>query len=202
MENLPKENQPVVSKFKFFLLLGLGLVILVLVGEGVYWWKLKEKKKRPELTISTRSLSTLSKAELPAGLILSSPVEKEHLEKALLDKKYFQALSFFLPAQEPIKAIFGGRITKVLHDQKPFPNDLAFEEICLERKDKEFWASYIIVGEVLVQEGQEIVEGELLAKAKEEGLKSRSGINFSFWLHDKDNQTVRLSKEMFKATKY
>jgi len=220
MENLPKEEQSAASftlpskkpdRLKFFLFLGLGLVILVLIGEGIYYFKLKEKKKRSEVTIPTSLLPTPSEpvrqpvvaiepnmAELPAGLTLALPVEREYLEKALLDKAYSQVLSFFLPTQTPIKAVFSGRITKVLHDQKPFPNDLAFEEIRLEREDKEFWVSYVIVGEVLVQEGQELREGEVLAKAGEGKLKFRSGTNLSFWLHNKDNQMVKLSKEMFK----
>jgi len=219
MESLPKESQPSSSftlsakkpdRLKFFLFLGLGLIILVLIGEGVYYFKLKEKKKS-ELTIpSAPSPTPYERArqpavavkpdmvELPEGLTLALPVESEYLEKALLDKTSSQVLSFFLPAQTPIKAVFGGRITKVLHNQKPFPNDLAFEEIRLEREDKEFWVSYVVVGEVLVQEGQEVEEGEILAKAKEGGLKFRSGTNLSFWLHNKNNQMVKLSKEMFR----
>lgn len=211
MENLPTEKQPAASKLNFFLFLALGLVILILIGGGVYYFKLKEEKKKSEATIPAYPLLTPFEpakqpvvavepemVELPAGLVLALPVEREYLEKALLDKAYSQVLSFFLPAQTPIKAVFSGRITKVLHDQKPFPDDLPFEEIRLEREDKEFWVSYVIVGEVLVQESQEVKEGDVLAKAKEGELKFRSGTNLSFWLHNKDNQMVKLSKEMFK----
>lgn len=63
--------------------------------------------------------------------------------------------------------------------QKPFPDGLAFNEIRLERNDGEFWFSYVIVGEVLVQEGQKIAEGEILARAGEGGLNFRLGTNLS-----------------------
>jgi len=220
MENLPKKKQPPFSftlsakkpdRLKLFLFLAFGLVILVLIGEGIYYFRLKEKKKEFAKTVPSSSSPTPSgsvrqpvvavepdMAELPAGLTLALPVEREYLEKALLDKVYSQVLSFFLPAQTPIKAVFSGRVTKVLHDQKPFPNDSAFEEVRLEKNDKRFWASYVIVGEVLVREGQAVKKGEVLAKVKEGGLKFRSGTNLSFWLHNKDDQMVKLSKEIFK----
>jgi hypothetical protein len=197
---------------KFFLFFALGLVVLVLVGEGVYYFKLKDKEEKPvELDVSTGLFPAPSglagqpaavvepdMAGLPVGLTLALPVEEEYLEKALLDKKYSQVLSFFLPAQASIKAVFSGEVTKVLRDQKPFPNDLAFREVRLEREDKNFWASYVIVGEVLVQEGQKVEEGEVLARAGEGGLSFRSGTNLSLWLHNRDNRMIKLSKEIFK----
>jgi len=214
MENLPTQNQTLTAspgsskglKFSKIILILLGLVILVLVGEGIYWLKLNKEKKSLEITTLSKPSITEQPVvavepdmvELPTELSLASPAKKEYLETALLDKTYSQVLSFFLPAQESIKAVFGGRVVKVSHDKRPFPNDSVFEEVRLERNDKEFWVSYVIVGKVLVQEGQEIAEGEVLAEAEEGGLKFRSGTNLSFWLHNKDDQMVKLSKEMFK----
>ena len=63
--------------------------------------------------------------------------------------------------------------------QKPFPDDLPFNEIHLESEDGKFWVSYLIVGEVLVQEGQSVAEGEILARAGEGELNFRSGTNLS-----------------------
>jgi hypothetical protein len=45
-----------------------------------------------------------------------------------------------------------------MFDQKPFPDDLPFNEIHLESEGGKFWASYVIVSEVLVQEGQKIAK--------------------------------------------
>lgn len=182
-----------------------------LAAEGVYWFNFKKGEKISETSITAVVTSSPTEvpsqpivavapemAELPAGLSLALPVEREYLEGALLDKEYSQVLSFFLPVQTPVKAVFDGRATKVLLNQHPFPDDLPFSEIWLEREDGEFWVSYVIVGEVLVQENQSIAEGEILAKAGEGGLNFRSGTNLSLWLHNKDNQMVKLSKEIFK----
>lgn len=132
-----------------------------------------------------------------ADLNLAPPVEKSFLETAIIDKETSQVISFYLPPQEPIRAIFSGRVKQVFLNQKPFPNDLAFQEIRLEKEDGQLWSSYVLVGEVLVQEGEEVLVGDILAKAEEGGLGFRAGTNLSLWLHDKNDQMVALSKNIF-----
>jgi len=128
---------------------------------------------------------------------LIPPVEKKYFENIVMAEENVQVLSFFLDPEAPIKAIFKGKITKVLHEQTPFPNELPFEEILLEREDGEIGASYIYLGETLIKEGDMVEQGAVLAKAKEGGLDFRSGTNLSLWLHDKEGEFIRLSKEMF-----
>ncbi len=219
MENLPASDQASVSspsvakqlKNSKWLFIVLGVVILVLLIEGVYYFKLRKGEKALETSVAITPVPTRvplppavavepDMAELPEGLTLAVPVGKEYLEKAIIDKEFSQVLSFFLPKDEPIRAVFSGQITQVLLDQKPFPDDLPFNEIHLESEDGKFWVSYVIVGEVLVQEGQSVAEGAILAKAGEGGLGFRSGTNLSFWLHNKDNQIIKLSKEMFNRS--
>ncbi len=217
MENLPKKGQLAnvfkllfleLSKLKLFLFLVLGLVVLVLVIKTkiIPFPGVKEKGESVETTTPTGSSLVPSgpvvavnpnMVEFPEGLVLALPVGRENLDKAILDEGYSQVLSFFLPNQTLIRAVFGGRVTQVLYNQKPFPGDLAFNEIRLERNDGEFWVSYVFVGEILVQEDQGVVEGEVLAKAGEGGLGFRSGANLSIWLHNKNDEMVKLTKEIF-----
>lgn len=193
-----------------FLLTSLSLIVFVVYG----WIKIKSSQKEREAKIAkevqvTPSLSPReyfpgTTAELPVlkeppvGLFLALPVDKKYLEKALLDKENPQVLSFFLDPETQIRAVFAGKITSVFHNVKPFPNNNPFEEIRLERTDGEFWASYVIFGEVLVKEGDVASQGAILAKAKEGGLGFRSGTNLSVWIHDKTGEFIKLSKEMFR----
>jgi hypothetical protein len=125
------------------------------------------------------------------------PVEEKYLDSALLDEENPQVLSFFLEPEESIKAIFKGSIREIIRDQKPFSQDNAFNEIFLYREDNQFYASYIIFGGILVNEGDIVEQGQEIAKAKEGGLAFRSGTNLSLWIHDKDGEFIKLSKEMF-----
>jgi len=50
---------------------------------------------------------------------------------------------------------------------------------------------------VLVNEGDIIEQGQVIAKAKEGGLGFRSMTNLSLWIHDKEGEFIELSKEMF-----
>ena len=129
---------------------------------------------------------------------LISPVDKKYFEEALLDQESPQVLSFFLDAGTSIKAIFPkGKVIAVAHNQKPFPNNNPFEEIQLQREDGQFWASYVIYGTVLVSKGDIIEGGQQIAIAKEGGLGFRGGTNLSLWIHNKNNDFMKLSKEMF-----
>jgi hypothetical protein len=188
----------------------LALLAVNLAIFGYFFWQrsrteedfatLTEKSSPSSVPVSGPASSPNVSAEMTtplADLNLAPPVEKSFLEGAIIDKETSQAISFYLPPQEPIRAIFSGRVKQVFLNQKPFPNDLAFQEIRLEREDGQFWSSYILVGEVLVQEGEEVLVGDILAKAEEGGLGFRAGTNFSLWLHDKNDQMVTLSKDIF-----
>jgi hypothetical protein len=128
---------------------------------------------------------------------LARPVDEKYFESALIDEESPQVLSFFLDPDEPIKAVFKGKIKSIFRDQKPFPEDNAFDEVILDREDGQFYASYVIFGEVLVEDGDIIEQGQVIAKAKEGGLGFRSMTNLSLWIHDKNSDFVELSKEMF-----
>lgn len=129
--------------------------------------------------------------------LLTLPVEEKYFDSAMENGVNLQALSFYLDGEASIKAIFKGKITKVLRDVKTFPQDNAFNEIILNREDDKFSASYVIFGEVLVDESDTIEPGQEIAKAKEGGLGFRMGANLSLWIHDKDGEFVTITKELF-----
>jgi len=125
------------------------------------------------------------------------PVDEKYLETALESPGNAQVLSFFLDEGTLIKAIFKGEVTAIAKDQKPFPNDNAFNEIRITREDGDLWASYVIYGDVLVAEGDIIEQGKEIAKAKEGGLGFRSGTNLSLWIHDKNDNFIKITKDLF-----
>jgi len=188
----------------------LALLAVNLTIFGYFFWQrsrvgeelatLTEKSSPSSVPVSGPASSPNVPAEMAsplADLNLAPPVEKSFLEGAIIDKETSQAISFYLPPQEPIKAIFSGRVKQVSLNKRPFPNDLAFQEIRLEKEDGQLWSSYILVGEVLVQEEEEVLAGDILARAEEGGLGFRAGTNFSLWLHDKNDQMITLSKNIF-----
>jgi hypothetical protein len=203
------------SPFKFllfFLVLSLFLILSSFITYGLIKIKSFEKEEQKARKISqvqttpapSPQISPEQVASYPAlikeaaGFSLLAPVEKKYLKNALLDKENPQVISFFLEPGTPIKAVFSGKVTKVFHEQKPFPNDLPFEEIRLEGLEGGYWASYVLVGKVLVKEGNIALEGAILGMAGEGGLGFRSGTNLSLWIHQKDGNFVKLTKEMFR----
>ena len=193
------------------------LSVLALISVGlslaiVFNWNPLQKIKTRLSPVPTPTPAPLVEEETPADLVgypelkimpvedktaLVPPVDEKYFEEALLDEENPQVLSFFLEPGEQIKAIFKGKIREILKDQKPFPDDNAFDEVFLDREDGQFYASYVIFGEVLVNEGDIIEQGQEIAKAKEGGLGFRSMTNLSLWLHDKEGEFIELSKEMF-----
>jgi hypothetical protein len=125
------------------------------------------------------------------------PVEEKYLETALESKDNAQVLSFYLDPEASIRAIFNGKITKVLEDQTNVLEEKPFNEIRLERNDGQFWASYLFLGEISVNEGDIIEQGQEIAKAKEGGISFRADSNLSIWLYDKDGEFVRITKDLF-----
>lgn len=125
------------------------------------------------------------------------PVEEKYMDTALEDKDNAQVLSFYLDEGASIKAIFAGTTKLVVEDVRSFPNDDAFNEIQLMRKDNKFWVSYVIYGDVLVNEGDAIEAGQEIAKAKSGGLAFRSGTNLSLWVHNENNDFMKVTKDIF-----
>jgi len=170
------------KKLLFALLIGLSFLFLLKTGA-------------PEDLIGYPELKEMPVEDKNA---LVRPVDEKYFESALIDDENPQVLSFFLDPNEPIKAIFKGKIKSIFRNQQPFPEDNPFDEIILDREDGQFYASYMIFGEVLVKEGDIIEQGQVIAKAKEGGLGFRSMTNLSLWIHDQTGEFIELSKEMFK----
>ena len=185
------------------------LAVLALISIGFSlafyfeWWPFakKEVTSKPatnELPKEKNLFPELKEISLADKESLISPVDQKYFEKALLDQESPQVLSFFLDAGTPIKAIFPkGRVMEVFLEEKPFPNDNAYQEIRLEREDGQIWASYVIYGTVLVKQDDIIEGGQVIATAGDGGLNFMGGTNLSLWIHDKNGDFMKLSKEMF-----
>ncbi len=136
--------------------------------------------------------------EPSSGFSLAFPVEKKYFETAIFDdEENPQILSFFLEVGTPIRAVFDGKITKVLSNQESSADESSFEEILLEREDG-IWAGYTFFGETSVKEGDVVKEGAILARAKGGEMKFLDGSNLSFRLHNEQGEFFKLSKEIFK----
>jgi hypothetical protein len=130
----------------------------------------------------------------PEQFLITSPVDKNYLEAAPLDKENPISMVFFLSKNFKLKAIFDGKIKEILHEQKPLDNDEEkFEEILLESLSGEMTASYFFKGISLVKNGDLIEEGKILANINEENK-----INLYFFLKDKEGKFFKLSKAIFK----
>ena len=185
-------------------LISIGLSIFVIFGRGPLQKLKTELSPSPTSLVKRKTSACLGDypklREMPVEdkKVLVCPVDEKYFEEALIDEENPQVLSFFLEQEEPIKAIFKGKIREIFRDQKPFPNDSAFDEIILDREDSQFYASYMIFGDVLVNEGDIIEQGQVIAKAKESSLGFRSMTNLSLWIHNKEGEFIELLKEMFK----
>ncbi len=193
------------------------LAVLALISIGLSlsivfdWNPFSSKKAKPqpavieeELTMTPNPIPTdrdwlpeLKEIPIQDKESLTLPVEEKYLETALEDKENPQVLSFYLDGNAPIFALFKGRVMNIFRDKTPFPGDNPFNEIRLEREDNQIWSSYVIFGEVLVNEGDIIEAGQEIAKAKEGGLGFRSGTNLSLWIHDKDGEMMKITKDLF-----
>ena len=140
----------------------------------------------------------------PKGsLDLSLPVGKNYFEAMEENTpKYPDAISFSLNENEEVKAIFDGKVVSVQYVDKGTigdqPND--FLTIWTESKDKILVASYLIAGEFLLKEDEEIKSGESLARIGKGIVPFNDGANFSLTimkLKDDGYKTIALDKEMF-----
>jgi biotin carboxyl carrier protein len=178
------------------ILLFISFALIAFVVNGQIRLRVLEKREQKEKI--TEEIQPRIVKEPPGNFFLNSPVESKYFENVFLDDYNPHLFSFFLDDKAPIKAVFTGRATKVLLNQKPPQAKLPFSEIWLQRDDGEFWANYIIFGEVFVKEGDNVSEGAVLANAEKIKPGDRAKTNFSFWLNDKNSELIRLTKEMFK----
>lgn len=141
---------------------------------------------------------------LPEGsLDLSLPVERSYFEAMKENTpKYPDAISFNLNENEEVKAIFDGKIASVQYVNKETiegqPND--FLTIWIESRDEMLVASYLVAGEFLLKENEEIKSGESLARIGKGIVPFNNDANFSLTimkLEEDEYKTIALNKEMF-----
>jgi len=141
---------------------------------------------------------------LPEGsLDLSLPVERNYFEAMKENTpKYPDAISFNLNENEEIKAIFDGKIASVQYVNKETiegqPND--FLRIWIESRNEILVAIYLVAGEFLLKENEEIKSGESLARIGKGIVPFNDNANFSLTIMklEEDNyKTIALDKEMF-----
>ena len=175
---LPNNKVKILLFFLSFLI-GILLAFNVAISRyGAFW----QKPKSSSVVI----LPTPSSAPL----ILASPVESELIKAISPSSETSDHLVFFLPKETAVYAVFDGEVSKVVPGSE-------FDNIQLVRDDG-LVASYLLVGQVLVQEGQKVVEGEMIAKIKEgQGPGCLKGGNLGLYLF-KDGEPLRLGREMLK----
>ncbi len=210
------------KSFKIF------LIVLALVSVGfslsiLFNWNpflKKEKGTLPEEGLiqpspTPRELIDIKSTvvSLPEASFFSSPVEEEYFDNLYAvsldgsvsdenEEKLF--LAFFLEPGTEIKAIFKGSVFDIdefKHGGHPsFLGEPDFTQIWIEKENGAFKASYIFIGETLVEKGEIFEEGTVLAKAEEGALNSRGGANLSLSIINGNGETVGLSKDLFEFT--
>jgi len=127
----------------------------------------------------------------PADFKLFLPVPEHFLETSLFDPENPKGIIFSLPKETLVKAVFQGKVKDVLLEQKPFEDESQLDKIVIESDNGEFLATYLIKGDALVQQGDDVNQVTVLARTTEEDL------NVYLQLHDKNGDVIKLSKEMF-----
>jgi hypothetical protein len=92
------------------------------------------------------------------------PVDDKYLETAGVSKGkgIMTSAYFFLDEGAEIKAVISGKIIGMIHDSKPFEECPAFENFFLE-DDNGIVCSYLLNGETLVEEGDQVSQGQVIA---------------------------------------
>lgn len=125
-----------------------------------------------------------------SGLPMFLPVRREDLKT--IPEVRSDHLIFFLPDGAPIYALIDGKIERYVPANPP---KVPFENIQLVSLDGRFIASYLIEGKILVEEGQGIKRGNLIARAKKDkGIPCLGGGNLGIYLSD-NHEPVILDKE-------
>lgn len=132
-----------------------------------------------------------------SGLPMFLPVRREDLATIPASAIEANRLIFFLPDKAPIYALINGRIRYIPAN----PPKVPFENVQIVSLDSRIVASYLIKGEILVEEGQGVNKGNLIAKAEQgEGISCLGGANLSIDLADGDVPVI-LNKATIKDLK-
>ena len=171
MEELSFQNQQKSSSFGStkeskvlsFLLILLCLVILLLLGEGVYFLKLKREKAQINLP-SFQEIPSVSVSPHPI-LTFAPPVKQENLVKGKTVQLDYgiNDWAVFLPEGEGVYAGFSGFVE--------WAGEGSLQKvIMLKSEDGKLTWKYLFVGEPLIQNGQQVEKGQMIAKLGSEPL--------------------------------
>jgi hypothetical protein len=127
---------------------------------------------------------------------LVRPVDEKYFKEALIDEKNPQSLFFFLEDGISIKSVFKGNVKVVLKNQEVFLENNDTYEIVIEREDGEYWATYLVFGNPTIVAGDIIEKNKEIAISKVHSDDLGSVTNLGLWIRNKDNELIKLSKEM------
>jgi hypothetical protein len=200
------------------------LSVLALISVGlslsiIFGWNPFAKKEKE--TFTEESLVQPSPTEVPSIESILVVLEKEPIFSLPVEEEYFNDLysysfdgtssgeekvflGFFLDSGVEIKAIFKGNISNITeyeHGKHPWADEADFVQIWIEREDKSLKASYMFIGEALVEEGDTLEEGAVIARAEEGALNFAGRANLSLALKSGDGAPVGISEELFDFTK-
>lgn len=207
----------------------LGVLALISVGLSlaiVFDWNPFVKKEKetfteegliqPSPTPKDKELIDIKSAvvNLPQASFFNSPVEEKYFDNffsvSFDDSTSNEAkgklfLAFFLEPSAEIKAIFKGSVFDIdefkhggLHS---YLNEPDFTQIWIEEENGAFKASYMFIGETLVEKGETFEKGDVLAKAGEGALSFRGGTNLSLSIINGNGEAIGLSKDLFEFIK-
>ena len=151
-------------------------------------------------------------ASIPQVSTSNLPVDEKYFDNMYsfsvdgsIEGKEKLFLAFFLEPETEIKAIFKGEVIDVNEFKHgtsySYPEDPDFTQLWIEEENKAFKASYIFIGQALVEKGDSFENEAVLAKSKEGGLSFRNGANFSISILNSNNETLGISKELFDFTR-
>ncbi len=121
--------------------------------------------------------------------VVSMPVRRSYVDGVYLADGS-RRMSMTLPQGEEVFSVFDGSVLRAYVEEDAV-------DILIKSVDGVL-ASYIMVGEVLVEEGQTVGEGDLIAKLKEgEGMSCVGGNNFSFSISNERGDVI-FDKSIFK----
>ena len=142
--------------------------------------------------VPTRSLLNFPQVEPKevTDLPMFLPVRRADLATIPPSAIDSRRLIFFLPDKAPIYALIDGKVRYM----PAIPPKIDFQNVQLVSADGQFLASYMIDGEVLVQEGQWVNKGNLIAWAKKgKGISFLGGANLEIDLFE-NSQPLILDK--------
>ena len=153
------------GNFFKILLVCLGIVILVLIGEGIYFLKLLKKERTLSVPQTSEQASEGLLPNSSGVTILEAPVKKENLAKAKIVQLDYGVNDWavFLPEGEGVYAGFSGLVE--------WAGEGSLQKVIMLRSEdgKTTW-KYLFVGEPLIQNGQHVEKGQMIAKLGSEPL--------------------------------